>query len=91
MDLYNVSQFLGFAGQNILQHLRISGEEFRAVQPGLAVVIDGAVIHICLHHVLEHVAAIGQFRVVSCLIIGNFADGVELADFRVSYRDTQFR
>ena len=48
MDLYDVSQFLGFTGQNILQHLRISGEEFRAVQPGLAVVIDLSLIHISI-------------------------------------------
>ena len=85
MDLYNVSQFLGFAGQNILQHLRISGEEFGAVQPGLAVVIDGAVIHICLHHVLEHVAAVGKIRVVACLSVSHLADGAELADFRIDH------
>ena len=71
MDLYNVSQFLGFAGQNILQHLRISGEEFRAVQPGLLFVIDGAVIHICLHHVLEHVAAVERDPVADCLSVSH--------------------
>ena len=55
------------------------------IASGLAVLVDRTVIYVSLHKILEHMASVGQLRMVTGVLVRHLADGVKLADFRVDH------